>query len=364
MTTLLGCFYDKNEQGRETGFTVYYLCKNVGALLAPILCGIVGARYGYNYAFLLSSIGMASGVIVFILGHKHLKPYDHYNRANGRFSKISQTVLMYLGILISVPFFKYILVTNVDGYLLLATSIIVVVFFVINALKRVDIERNRMFAIMIMMLFVVIFSAFLCQGGTTLNLFIDRIVNRHLFGTLIPTPVFYSIDPIFMLSIGPLLALFMSYLAKKNKEPYVTSKFGLALFMLGLGFLVFVVAAYQATKLGEASPLFVVFAYLIFPIAELLIMPVGLAMVTRIAPKNICAMMVGVFMLAQAGGNYLTGQISKLGQIKFDLNNLTALQHASNIYMRAFGISAILLTVAAFILFIGGPFLKRLMNED
>lgn len=320
LAALLGRLYEDKEHKRERGFTLYYICKNVGALLAPILCGLVAHYYNYNYAFLLSAISMASGVIIFSYGKKHL-PGNHQKNA----TKLERTA------------------SNKP---------------IVSRVKK------QLAFVLLLTLFVVIFSTCLGQGGTTLNLFIDRIIDRQFFSIIIPTSFFYTLDPLFMILIGPILTVFFVFMVRKNKAISTVGKFALAMFILAGGFLIFSAASIIASKTGHASMLFIVGAYFLFPIAELCIMPVALAAVTRYAPKNLQAMMVGIFMLGQASAGYLTGVISKVGNINFPVTNLLGLQHAAKIYLHLFVLTASILCVTGILLIILKPLLYKLVGKE
>jgi POT family proton-dependent oligopeptide transporter len=350
--------YETNDRKRDAGFTVYYIGKNIGGLLAPIFCGLVAVHYGYNYAFILSSLGMVTGLIIFICGHKHLRltslqsviDEPHSKQKKSKKHRIKGVTLSYLVALALIPITQFILVRGIDGYLLAGASILVIIILAALGIKRTKQERRHIFVIALMMAFVMAFGAFLNQGGTTLNLFIERVVDRQVLDFSIPPSFFYTLDPVFMIIMGPFLAGFWTLLAKRKKEPTEASKFSLAMLLLGLGFGVFVLAALQAMHIGSASPLFVVLAYFLFPLAELCIMPIGLSLVTRLAPKGTEAMLVGVWMLANAGASYLTGIISKLGEINFAYASVSGLKHAARIYMNDFGFSAIALLLLAMVL--------------
>lgn len=364
---LVGNLYHLHDRRRDAGFTLYYIGKNIGGLLAPILCGLVAVNYGYHYAFVLSALGMITGLIVFVLGHKHLRltamqhVVDEEHHMPRTKNKISGSLLTYGIALLLIPASQYILVNNIDGYLLAAAGIAIIVLLVTIALKRTAQERNHIFIIALMMLFVMGFMSFLNQGGTTLNLFIERIVDRQVLGFNLPPSFFYTLDPVFMIIVGPFLAGFWTYLARKNKEPSEPSKFALAMLLLGLGFMVYLVAAWVGIRGAEVSPWFVVLAYFLFPVAELCIMPIGLSLVTKYAPKGLEAMLVGVWMLANAGGSYFTGIISKLGEVNFSYTSLFGLKHASEVYAKDFSFTALSLFVLALVLFfVVRPLVKKL----
>lgn len=361
---LVSALYEKDEHKRDAGFTLYYIGKNIGALLAPVACGFVGQWFGINYAFILSTLGMVSGLIVFLRGQSHLSSYNQQAKATDlgkRLFGLAKQQWVYVIAAVMIPVVVAIIVTNVDGLLLAVTGVIVLAVLVTLLIKRQALERRHICALLIAIVFMTVFSAFLGQGGTTLNLFIQRNIDRHLLGITFPPGFFYALDPVFMLIMGPILAGFWMRLAKRGKEPMVTTKFALALGLLALGFLVFVWAAHTAIMhQGKASMLFIVLAYFIFPIAELSIMPISLSLVTKMAPKGMSALMVGIWLLSNAASSYFTGEISKYGQITFDWHTVTGLKHAAGVYQHLFAGTAGVLAGAAVLILVLGPLVKRL----
>jgi proton-dependent oligopeptide transporter, POT family len=362
---LVSSLYEHDESRRDAGFTLYYIGKNIGALLAPIGCGFIGQRYGYNYAFILSVVGMISGVLVFILGKKHLVAHDKKPRVSSAKNRLKGQCFTYLLSVVLVPLLYLVIVKHLDGYLLAVTGVIVAVVLLMIFIKRSPQERRHLIVIFIAIGLMVLFESFLGQGGTTLNLFIERNINRHLFGLItLPPSVYYAMDPVFMLIMGPLLAGLWMRLAARGKEPMVTTKFGFGLIVFALGFLTFVMAAGQARADGSASSLFVVLGYYFFPVAELCIIPISLSLVTKMAPQGLSALLVGVWMLSNAVSSYFTGVISTYGHINFALNSVSAKSHAAGIYQHLFLVSAIVMAITAVLAFIIGPLVKRLMKGD
>ncbi|OGT31938.1 MAG: hypothetical protein A3E87_00060 [Gammaproteobacteria bacterium RIFCSPHIGHO2_12_FULL_35_23] len=360
---LVSALYERDERKRDAGFTLYYLGKNLGALIAPILCGFVGQWFGINYAFILSTVGMISGVIIFLLGQKHLSFYHQQAKsAKKKFYGLSTNTLIYLIAVIMVPVVMLVLATNIDGYLLAVTGVICAVILTAILTKRSMVERKHTIALLIAIACMIIFEAFLGQGGTTLNLFIERNINRQFLGVIFPPGFFYALDPVFMLLMGPFLAGFWMRLADRGKEPAVTTKFALALFLLALGFLVFVLAAHQATLTGSASLIYIVVAYFLFPMAELCIIPISLSLVTKMSPVGLNALMVGIWMLSNAASSYFTGEISKIGQVNFPLNTTASLQQAAAIYQHLFADTAKILAVTGILILLIGPIVKRLIK--
>jgi POT family proton-dependent oligopeptide transporter len=359
--TLLSDLYGGEASKRSAGFTLYYLGKNLGALLGPVSCGIVGQYFGLNYAFLLSTLGMLSGVVVFIVGQKHL-PQASLHQAKQVCSTLGRKGLLFFAMAVSVPVYMYILRQQLDGILLMVTSAIVLAILSYLFIVRSKEERKSLAVICLVIGFVIVFEAFLGQGGTTLNLFIDREVQRTFGSITLPTSFFYSLDPTFMMLMGPFLAGLWMRLAQKGKEPFVLSKLAFALLMLSVGFGVFVLAALQAFHYGQAGAYFVVIAYALFPLAELCIIPISLAFITEQAPKGLEAFMVSVWMLSNAVSSYLTGVISRHGQINFSLQAVIDFKRAAVIYHQQFMLTALALIIVAILAYVLSPIVKRLLT--
>jgi len=343
LTTLLGHLYEGKDEHREAGFTFYYLSKNIGALIAPVLGGFLAIHFGYRYAFLLNMLVVISGILVFNLAYSRVEQeIKSLPVINTQYNKVF-LCLIYLGILISIPIMQAILFYGYANVILTLAVTGVSIFMGFLLKKRTSTERRNIGIILFSLIFVILFEGFLSQGGTTINLFIDRIVNRQVLGFTIPTTTFYALDPLFMMILGPFLAGFFLMLSHRGKKVQEGAKFVLSFAVFVMGFLILAFAAFQGSISGQASLLYIIFAYFLFPLAELLIIPVGLALVTRIAPKDLKAMMVGVFMLAQSLGSYLTAVVSKLGDIPFAIHGLQKLKLASTIYMHTFSIDAVIL---------------------
>lgn len=301
---------------------------------------------------------MFSGVIVFALG-KHQLPNVN-NKISLQKSKI---LLLYLGIGLAIPLLLILFHYNINGILLAIFSVAVLLYLGFMMKNESQQTRRNIAKILAILLIVIIYIMFLGQGGATLNLFIERIIDRHCFGFLIPTAEFYALDPVFMLTIGTLIVALLAIISKRKQSAFTFSKLTAALFCLGIGFLIFLLAAQHAKIHGHASALYIVLAYLIFPISELLLFPTALAAITKLAPQNLSAMMMGTFMLAQAIAGFFMGQVAKLGKINFALTNLPQLQHAAHIYSHFFAFATIILLGCGLISLLT-KYLLQLVNDN
>lgn len=350
LTALLGKLYHRKEQNRDNAFVMYYISKNVGALLATVFCSMIGQAYGYSYAFLLSAIVMVSGLVVFSIGSKKLTTVlQCCNESLRPKSFLPSIKLSHISlILVLIAATCAILTNHITEYLFIFSIIAAVIVFGKLYLQSHHDTRKNLRHIFVALAVMTLFSMLLGQGGTTLNLFIERIINRNIGGYTIPPSMFYALDPLFMLLFG---AVVMHLLRKMhNSNPTISSfnKLSLGLIVLAIGFAVFVLASQFALSTGhKPSVLFVFAGYMIFPIAELAIMPITVSLVTRLAPQGKDALMVSFYFLGQGIASYLTGSFSKLGTVNFPVKGQANLLHAASIYQYVFFVSATLLVVGA-----------------
>lgn len=328
---LVGKLFDEAGEERDAGFTLYYLGRNIGALLAPILCGLVGQRYGYNYAFLLSGIGMLIGLVIFMRGRAILPHIEstYIKRAIYR-------VLILLASLVFIPMIQIVLSDHFSAILSLLIVIIAIGLIVCLGIFCKPKERRNLYKILFSLIFVIAFAAFLNQGGLTLNLFIERNINRQIMGYTLPPSVFYALDPAFMMLIGVVLAKFWARRAQQKGDYLFTTKFSIAFIIFGLGFWVFVLAAKQAQISGQASLFYVILAYFLFPAAELCIMPISLSLITKLSPKKMVTLLISVWMIANAMANYLSGVIAKTAKVAVSVHTLAGMKIAARIYGHLF----------------------------
>lgn len=350
LTALLGKLYHKKEKNRDNAFVMYYIAKNLGGLLATVFCSLIGQAYGYPYAFMLSAAVMLSGLIVFTLGSGKLNHVlDVCNENLRKKSFLPNLNFSHVSLIVALLAATCFILTNhITEYLFAFSIVAALVMFAKLYMQSQDETRANLRHIFVALVMMALFSMLLGQGGTTLNLFIERVINRNIGGYTIPPSMFYALDPLFMLVFGGMV---MHMLGKmRNQNPTVASmnKLSLGLIVLAVGFVVFVLASQYTLSTGHKPSVFFVFAgYMIFPIAELAIMPITVSLVTRLAPQGKDALMVSFYFLAQGIASYLTGSFSKLGTVNFPVNTQSNLLHAASIYQYVFFVSAALLVIGA-----------------
>lgn len=361
IAALLHHLYGGRPQDQDTGFMLFYLAKNSGALLAPLVGGVIANVAGYPMAFAFSALVMLFGLVVFVMacqrGRLHVgKPNDDLfetvlrkPRVQGMhfYRRFHPVVWGVLFVVLAAPVLFWVLKQELTVALVPIIVAVVCVFLLWLLLSK-TITRSVLCKILLTWMVVACFSAFLGQGGTTLNLFIERLVNRQLGALHFPASFFFTLDPLFMITIGPFLFVALGRAVGNMHWASALKKYALGLALLGLGFLVFTVAAMRAST-GLVSMGYVVLAYAIFPLAELSVMPIAFSQVTSQAPDGLSSTMAGFLYLGMALASFATGRISDMAS--------TSVQHAhwanyADRYRSVFSFSATVCLGVALLVFL------------
>ena len=270
ISTMVGSLYDKDDERRDAGFSIFYMGINVGAFVAPLIVGTLGQRVDWHIGFGCAGIGMTLGLIQYVVGKPRLLPaLERLGESEVHAAATSE------------PWWRF----TRD-------------------------EWGRVAAIAVLFVFSCIFWGAFEQAASSLNLFADRLTNNRVFGFVFPSTWYQSLNSMFMIfGLAPLLAWLWIRLG--HRQPSSPVKFALGLVFAGLGFALLVPAAKMAQQQGIlVSPWWLVGVYFLHTIGELCLSPVGLSIVTKLAPGRIVGAMMGVWFLAIAVGNKLAGWAS------------------------------------------------------
>ncbi len=367
ISTIVGALYGPDDPRRDSGFTLFYMGINIGAFLSSILCGWLGETYGWGYGFGLAGAGMLVGLATFMRGQRHLlgcaDPPSLALLRQNLGGGINREWLIYGGGVAGVVVcWQLVQHQEAIGQLLLGFGGLMLLVVVAYALfKCTPVERDRMLVAAALMLFSILFWALFGQAGSSLNLFTDRVVDRWVWGYEIPASVFQSLNAFFIFALAPLFSLLWTWLAARGREPSTPVKFALAIFQVGLGFLVLVFGANLAG--GTPTPLiWLALIYLLHTTGELCLSPVGLSMITKLSVARVVGMMMGVWFLASAAANFIASQIARLtgvdettgGAVDPDAALARMLDVYTQVGWLAVGVSVVLLALA--------PLLHRRMH--
>ncbi|HEX4045149.1 MAG TPA: peptide MFS transporter [Gammaproteobacteria bacterium] len=344
ISSLLGVQYTADDPRRDSGFTIFYIGINIGALLAGLSSGYIKALFGWHMSFALASIGLIIGLITFAFGLKQIKSVRNAPKPHRHFywQLFFYCVLAVIGV-------NFLLrIQTLANWLLPAAGILLIVFLIVLTLQQKAEYRQRLFILNFLIVSSIVFWMLFLQMFFSANLFIDRLVEKTLWGIPLTTTVFYAIESMLIVLLGPLFAWLWEVLAERDKNPSPVIKFALGILFAGLGFMVLSTSTLFPTAEGLISPHWVFFAYLLITIGELLLSPIGLSAVTMLAPPHLIGMMMGVWFVATGFGGIFAGLIAKLASVPATAVTVT---EKLTIYQNAFLDYAYFAFIVAIILF-------------
>lgn len=317
ISSIVGRLYPDGDPRRDSGFTIFYIGINLGAFLATTVVAQVGESYGYEYGFGLAGIGMVIGAIVFIFGQKHYEghglPPDRDRLMKPAFGPLSRLHVTILGTLAVIPIFFFLLThSDIVGWLLGATAAFVLYLLLSAGFKGGKVLRDRMIVLILLMIFNIVFWACFEQAGSSLTLFADRNIDRVVFGWEMGAATTQFFNPLYILIFGSIFSVMWVKLSKIGKNPNIPMKFGLGIVQLGLGYLVVWLFSGMVDAEYRLPLITMVFLYMLHTTGELFLSPIGLSMVTKLAPKHMTGMVMGAWFLSIAGANYVAAILAQL----------------------------------------------------
>ncbi|MDB5251520.1 MAG: hypothetical protein JWP27_689 [Flaviaesturariibacter sp.] len=366
ISSLVGTLYTENDPRRDSGFSLFYMGINLGAALGGLLCGYVGQRINWHYGFGLAGLFMIVGLVVFVagvrtMGEKGLPPDSAaLQRRVGGVLKTEWAI--YGGTLLVIPvivalFHRY----GIMDYIMFGLGILSVFYILFIAFRLEKAEKQKLYAALALIIFSTFFWAFYEQNSGSLNLFAMRNVNMNFLGMELPAlSVNNFLPPGWVIVLSLFFAWLWPWLNKRGKEPSTPLKFGLSFVLMGIGFCVFYLACRSHAADG-IIPLWTFAAGYFFIISgELCLSPIGLSMITKLSPAKIVGLMMGIWFLASAIGEFLAGKIGSLMSVPEGVQNnpVLSLPYYAAILLKI-GLGSVALGVV--LLFIV-PLLRRWMG--
>ena len=358
---IVGGLYGPNDSRRDAGFSIYYMGINLGAFIAPLVCGYLGQRVNWHIGFGAAGVGMVLGLVQYVLGAKYLgesglhpAPAASLEAATRLRRRVTVWGGAALGVVALLAFgmatgalpITASQIADAAGYMLL---VIVVVFFAWLFFwgNWTPAERKRLYAIGALFVASAIFWSEFEQAGSTLNLFGDRATRTSVLGWTFPSSYYQSLQPLFIITFAPVFAWLWMRLGRR--EPSSPAKFALGLLFVGAGFALLIAASSLSANGVKVAPWWLVVTYLLHTFGELSLSPVGLSATTRLAPARVAGLMMGVFYLAISVGNFIGGRLASL--------------YGSMPLPNLFGAIAAVGIGAGLVMFLLTPSIKRLMGD-
>jgi len=265
ISTQVGALYLVGDHRRDRAFSLFYMGINLGAFFSPLVCGTLGERVGYHWGFAAAGVGMVIGLLVYLWGQKHLAPDLIMQRKEARQHKSSEPM------------------TREDWL--------------------------KIGAIFVMMALSIVFWSVYEQQGNTMALWADANTNRMIFGWEMPASWFQAFNPLMIFIFVPMLNVFWGRQDRRGKEPSSIAKMGIGCVLLAAAFLILIPPARELAVNPKASLWWLTGCTFVLTLGEIYLSPIGLSLVTKIAPVRIVSMMMGVWFLSSFFGNYLSGYL-------------------------------------------------------
>ena len=315
ISTMVGKLYSPGDPRRDSGFTIFYMGINAGALIAPLICGMwIGATYGFKWGFFAAGIGMVFGLMVFQLLKGWLGRVGKAPEDRNGVKSFFQVILAAL--VLVVPVYILMSKSEVLGLILSIMMLLLAGYFIYSGIKSGSKEQlQRYIAMLILFVANMSFWALFEQAGSSLNFFARDFVNMpHIpFVGELNFTAFQSANPVFILLLAPLFATLWPKLDKMSMNPSIPRKFSFGLVGVGLGFLALVLGIqYFMGQNGKIPWEILTLCYLIHTMGELCLSPIGLSMVTKLALPHETGLAMGGWFLSIATGNYVAGRIASI----------------------------------------------------
>jgi proton-dependent oligopeptide transporter, POT family len=321
-STIVGQMYGADDPRRDSGYSLFYMGINLGALLAPIACGYVAQHYGWRWGMSIAGAGMTLGVVQYVAGASRLGTAG-LHPATTPAEQVQVRRVLVKAALAAASLAALVFALNASGLValqpeglsaaagsLLALVVVALFGWMLFAAQWTPAERKRIIAIAILFVAASIFWSVFEQAGSTLNLFADRATELRLAGFDFPASWFQSVQPLGIVLLAPVFAALWLWLGPR--DPSSATKFSLALIAVGASFLILVPAALASLTGSKVSPLWLIATYILHAIGEMLLGPVGLSVFNKLAPARVAGFMMGVWFLSISLGNFIGARVSSL----------------------------------------------------
>jgi POT family proton-dependent oligopeptide transporter len=302
ISSMVGKLYAPDDDRRDAGFSIFYMGINLGAFVSPFLCGYLGQRIGWHWGFGAAGVGMTLGLLQYVLGGTRLGTVGFLREPPKEAGKLWLLVAFAVALLGTA----LILSGQYRDYLIVGSAAVLFAWLLLKGAEN-SIERKRIAAIALLFIFATLFWAGFEQAGSSLTLFADRITHNQFFGH--PSSWFQSVEPFFVITLAPVFAWLWVRLG--SRQPSSPGKFAIALSLLSVSFFLVALASmlFEQQQV-KVSPWWLVGVYFLHALGELSLSPVGLSMVTKLAPARILGFIMGIWFLTNALGNFLAGSVA------------------------------------------------------
>jgi POT family proton-dependent oligopeptide transporter len=361
ISTMVGSLYHENDSRRDAGFSLFYAGINVGALLGGYACIAIANSYSWNLAFGLAAVVMTISLVTFIFTQKSLGPIGLSPLNEGKGNRIAE-LAVYIGSLAVIPVIMMMVAkTEYTDYFMYTIGPAALLYIIFELRKYSKAEVNKLIAALVFIFFSIVFWGIYEQSGGSLALFAHENLHNTILGIQFdPNGINNSANALFVIIFAPILGLIWVWMSKRNLEPNTLIKFGLGFIFLAGGFFIFYQTKFFADENGVTSLEVFTLAYFVITFGELCLSPIGLSIMTKLSPQPLQGMMMGMWFLASAYGQYVAGII---GAGMSDPNPKASLMEKLISYTNGYEQLALYSVICGIILIAISPAVKKLMGD-
>tara|TARA_Y100001970_G_scaffold27671_1_gene33820 strand:- start:1964 stop:3418 length:1455 start_codon:yes stop_codon:yes gene_type:complete len=320
ISAIVGGLYDNDINKKESGFTIFYMAINIGSVLGFFICGYLGENVGWHYGFGAAGIGMAFGLIQFILTKRNLgsigvePSIELNNETKKKELRIFNSFMLIFILIILFGLFGYVSfdpipIANILTVVILLIAIMYFLYlFLFGNLSEE--ERKKIILIVVLFFGAAFFWSGFDQAGSSFNIFAKEYTDRIILGWEYPASWLQVLNPVLVVILSPFMAYMWLFLGKRMLDPSLPFKFGLGLIFMAIGFLFIATGATVAMQEGMAGAKWLLLTYLFHTIGELTLSPIGLAAISNLSPKRFVGQMMGIWFLASSLGAIIAGLLS------------------------------------------------------
>lgn len=313
ISTMVGQLYPENDRRIDSAFTIFYMGINLGAFFSPLVCGSMDFKWG----FLAACVGMIIGLVTFIIFQKQYLISEEGKEIGLPVKKMDLKNILAvagsIGIIFFMLNFKQMFKSDIDiiSYFIYGAMVIMPII-ILSDKSLSKTEMQRIIVIFILAFFVIFFWGAFEQAGASLTLFADRQTDRTLFDWEMPASYFQSVNPLAVIALAPLFTIIWGFLYARKLEPSSPKKMAIGLGLVALGYVVIAIAVKGLGVEDKVSMWWLIALYIIHTMGELCLSPIGLSMVSKLAPLRLSSLMMGTWFLANAAANKFAGTLSAL----------------------------------------------------
>ena len=360
ISTMVGALYHGNDSRRDAGFSLFYAGINIGALLGGYACVTIAKSYSWNLAFGLAAIVMTISLLTFIFTQRSLGPIglSPIQKSGKKWLEYAT----YAGSLLVIPLIMVMVAkTEYTDWFMYTIGPCTLIYLFYEMMKYNKEERKKLMAALVFIVFSILFWAFFEQSGGSLNIFASNNLRGSLFGVAVdPNGINNSANSFFVIAFAAAVGLIWVWMSKRKIEPNTVVKFGLGFLFLAAAFFTFYTTRFFADSFGMTSLEVFTLAYFIITFGELCLSPIGLSIMTKLSPQPLQGVMMGMWFLASAYGQYVAGLLG--ARMTVPGENATASEKLIS-YTSGYEQLAIYAVICGVILIVIAPLVRKLMGD-